>query len=298
MVWKFVSDTFMCTTNTILGWEEGKGEFCRALSLEPLNNQPTVYQIMVSYEGSFLGNATAHASMPDSTSYAVCSTVQYGFKPAVNSTVLRVSPPSTEATQPTKTPEQMEQEAKQSGWLTTWHEFTWWYPWYRIHYVSLYSGSMEFDLGMSVLPFADTIQYAESLLQRIPELLPRVVWTIAATIAGAEFTALVASSYAGPIGFVAALAISLSTKLGTLYINSNSIDGLISAYIGSLFATVLGLVRMMSYRLVADLIKLLSGIISLAEFGFGKLYSIISVPINILYQGYILQRLHELGALP
>jgi hypothetical protein len=33
---------------------------------------------------------------------------------------------------PAKTPEEMQQEAEQKGWLKVWHEFTWWYPWYRL----------------------------------------------------------------------------------------------------------------------------------------------------------------------
>jgi len=32
-----------------------------------------------------------------------------------------------------KTPEQMQQEAESGGGLTFWHEFSWWYPWYRLH---------------------------------------------------------------------------------------------------------------------------------------------------------------------
>jgi hypothetical protein len=34
---------------------------------------------------------------------------------------------------PPKTPEELQQEANASGWLSIWHEFTWWYPWYRLH---------------------------------------------------------------------------------------------------------------------------------------------------------------------
>ena len=27
----------------------------------------------------------------------------------------------------------MQADAEDSGWLSIWHEFTWWYPWYRLH---------------------------------------------------------------------------------------------------------------------------------------------------------------------
>ena len=50
-------------------------------------------------------------------------------------------------------------------------------------------------------------------------------------------------------------------------------------------------------RIAVDILELLMGIKSLAEFGFGKLYSIISVPANIAFQSIILGRLDELGAL-
>jgi len=42
--------------------------------------------------------------------------MRYGYKPASNSTWLTVSPQSTEATAPTKTPEQLQQEAGVQTW--------------------------------------------------------------------------------------------------------------------------------------------------------------------------------------
>jgi hypothetical protein len=248
--------------------------------------------------------------------YLVCTTMQWDFRASQNSVTLTVEPPKTDVTAPAgnepptqspegttvtipppKTPEQMQAEAEQNGWLTVWHEFSWSYPWYRIHYVYWYSGSIEFDLGKSVLPLADTVQYAEMLLRRIWELLPKVSVGIASALVGAEFTALVASNIAGPVGFLAALGISLGTKLLTLAMYWNNIDGLISTYIGLIFSTILSLVRA-GYVLWVDFFKLLLGIKSLAEFGWGRLYSIISAPINIIFLGRVHQRLHDLGVLP
>jgi len=106
-----------------------------SLGLTPADNKPTLYRLSATFDGDQRLNATAYASLPDGTNCAVCTTVKYGFKPVLSSTVLRVSPPSTEVTQPTKTPEQMQQQAEDEGWLNlqTWHEFTWWPPWYRLH---------------------------------------------------------------------------------------------------------------------------------------------------------------------
>jgi hypothetical protein len=42
-----------------------------------------------------------------------------------------VTPQSTQATTPTKTPEQMQQDAKDKGVLSIWPEFSWWYPWFK-----------------------------------------------------------------------------------------------------------------------------------------------------------------------
>jgi len=65
-------------------------------------------------DGDTPTSATAYVTV-NGTEYAVSTTIRYGYKPASNSTVLTVSPQSTEATTPTKTPEQMEEEAKTKG---------------------------------------------------------------------------------------------------------------------------------------------------------------------------------------
>ena len=82
------------------------------------------------FEGDAPSNATAYAYTPNGTEYAVCTTVQYDYKPAVNSTVLTVWPQSTEALSQTKTPEEMEQEAERSGQVITEPKFSWWNPWF------------------------------------------------------------------------------------------------------------------------------------------------------------------------
>jgi hypothetical protein len=50
-----------------------------------------------------------------------------------DATVTQTPESTTVSVPPPKTPEQIEQEAKNNGWLTTWNEFSWWYPWYRLH---------------------------------------------------------------------------------------------------------------------------------------------------------------------
>ncbi len=77
--------------------------------------------------------ANAIGANPYGTEYPVCTTIQYDLRPASNSTTLIVGPQSTDTLTSTKTPEEMQADAEDEGWLSVWHEFTWQYPWYRIH---------------------------------------------------------------------------------------------------------------------------------------------------------------------
>jgi hypothetical protein len=92
------------------------GHFSFKRDLEPRNpqGQPTcesaTYVIEADFAGDGAVNATAYSNTLDGTSYAACTTVQYGFKPCSNSTVLTVDPQSTQAMIPTESPEEMQQE--------------------------------------------------------------------------------------------------------------------------------------------------------------------------------------------
>jgi len=73
--------------------------------------------------------------------------------------MLTVDPQSTIATTPTKTPEEMQQEAQSSGWFNVYSEFSWGYPWFRLHYkldVDLDQGNPKVDYGWSALPFGSS----------------------------------------------------------------------------------------------------------------------------------------------
>jgi hypothetical protein len=108
--------------------------------------------------------------------------MQWDFKSSQNSVTLIVEAPKTDTTvsepaspedtvtvtqtpetttvtvPPPKTQEQMEQEAKDSGWLSVWHEFSLWYPWYRLH-LNLTMNGARIDVGFNpVLPRGETLQ--------------------------------------------------------------------------------------------------------------------------------------------
>lgn len=126
----FVNVTLKASLTT---WEL-YGNFSLTLSLQPVENKPTDYQIEAVFYGDNALNLAGYAKAPDGTKCAVCTTLQYfGYKQSSASAWLTVEPQATQVTMPTKTPEQLEQEAKDKGWLKTWHEFSWWHPWYRLH---------------------------------------------------------------------------------------------------------------------------------------------------------------------
>jgi hypothetical protein len=110
------------------------GSFSGTLTLPAVDDKPTNYQIEIVFYGDNGFNLIGYAHAPDGTGYAVCSTVQYfPYKPAANSTWITVDPHSIEVMLATKTPEEMQEQAKNNGWLSIWHEWSWFYPWYRLH---------------------------------------------------------------------------------------------------------------------------------------------------------------------
>jgi len=145
------------------------GEFSFALNLPPINNKATEYQVQVTFEGYGNSSATAYSNV-NGTDYAVCTTIQYGYKPSSNSTMLTVEPQATQVMQPTKTPEQMQKEAEQSGWFRVEPEFSWWYPWFRLHFklnVNLPQGNPAIDYGWSLLPFGESYNANNIVLANI-----------------------------------------------------------------------------------------------------------------------------------
>lgn len=94
--------------------------------------------------------------------------MHYGYLPASTTAALTVEPPATTVTAdpestateqpesstvevpPTKTPEEMQEEAEDKGWLKIKHKFSWWYPWYRMHFVLDFDhpqGHLQMDYG-------------------------------------------------------------------------------------------------------------------------------------------------------
>jgi hypothetical protein len=110
------------------------------------------YVVQVAFEGTGNHTTTLNATDFMDNPYPVCQTVQFTYRPSTNTTTIVVEPQATDVTGPSKTPEEMQREAEDEGWLTTWHEFTWWYPWYRMHFNFTMNG-VSMHLGFNpILP--------------------------------------------------------------------------------------------------------------------------------------------------
>jgi hypothetical protein len=103
--------------------------------LEPVQDLPTRYEITANYTeaSQYVGTASAYGYLADGTKYEVCRTTQYNLRPALNTSVLIVSPQSSCWLGAKKTIEEMEEEAKAHG-FGSWVEFTGIFPpWLKFH---------------------------------------------------------------------------------------------------------------------------------------------------------------------
>ena len=127
-----------------------------------------------------------------------------------------------------KTSEELQQEAENSGWLQVWHEFTWLYPWYRMHFNFTMNGA-RIDIGFNpVLPGGETTEYSglEDALPKLtaePDLTPEEAAYIAETaiIEASISTLVLAASVVAAANLrastplaLAAYAFGLATLLG------------------------------------------------------------------------------------
>jgi hypothetical protein len=55
-----------------------------------IGNDELLFNVQAVFDGDEPCSATAYALTPNGTEYAVCTTVQYGFKPASNVTWLAI----------------------------------------------------------------------------------------------------------------------------------------------------------------------------------------------------------------
>jgi len=219
------------------------------------------------------------AYTPNDTKYAVSTTIYYGLKPSVNSFSLTVEPPKTEvktapknmlqenvtATQtsvkipPQKTPQQIQQEAEDNGWLQVW----WgpgdsWLTWLKLH-VKLHidwlgltaHGWIDFPLGIGVEEFAGFTNVFIKIYEAVPDeaisiyqsaVINSITTTIAAFATGATATFL----SQGTPWYLAALGIYSVGMMGAIggidaFVEKNLAKSILYGMGASLIGFVIGL---------------------------------------------------------
>jgi hypothetical protein len=249
---------------------------------------------VTTFNGTNPRSVNTTASDPYGDQYAVCTTTQYDLRPSTNSSTLSVLLQSTDAITAAKTMKNMQAQVEQNGTLRSYDEWSWWYPWYRTHYVYAENKRTMFDMGMSILPFGDSFYGVEEFFQRMISLFPRIVWSVTSALILGEFFCLLASS-SGPWSCAAAFLVSLSMKSLSIMSSFDNIDGLISIFFGIYFPTVYtGLTR--GWDMFMTVIQLCEGIKTLAEIGFGRIYRLVSFSMNFIFMSIVMQRLKYLGA--
>jgi hypothetical protein len=268
----------------------GTGYVTLHLALQPGDTSANTYQIVATFNGTNLKTAILNASDPYGDQYAVCITNQYGLRPSTNCSTLAVLLQTTDEITIVKTMEQMQKEAEDNGSLRVRDQWSWCYPWFRVHFQFVQNGTVEYDEGVSPLPFGNTLQYTEIMNNTVINFVLNANLAILSAIALSQYQGYIISML-GPAGFLAALTISLSVKWAAAAANWNSIGGLGSILAGSIVSMGVGLVTNLG-----SIIEVVQETLGLAEVGFGPLYCMLSVPINIAFWIVIFNRLSELGA--
>jgi len=199
--------------------------------------------------------------------------------------------------QQTKTPEQMQQEAEDEGWLKPprpW--FSWWYPWFRLYYTLVYNGNDILDVGLSPIggdDISSSSMFDTWLEDAIKDLIvyPIVKAYLTGWIAS-EITLFIAMQWGLP-GFLTGLGISLVIKEALLMSASDS--GLKGAFIGALFTWAYGF--LLALKEIANIgITALSEFMEVSKLNFWKLlYKFVYIPINMIYLVRIIFRLVAVG---
>lgn len=283
--------------------------------------QKTTYQVKAVFEGAGFKTRNLTITDPYGQDYPVCTTLQWDYKASQNRVTLTVEAPKTDATVSTSDEEatvtqndesttaaippppppeemqkEMEQEAVQNGQLRIESRFSLWYPWYRLHYISTYDGEDVLDTGLAPLGF-DVVVPSPRFDTWINDFLRTIANAVVIGYVSSEITVLAAMWY-GPQAFAVTLLASIVVKVGLLFANWDSVQGLRSAFIGGWVSLILGTV---------GTIKMLhSGIVSLA-YGFiwtasnvdywKFIYKFIYIPINVALLLMTLNRLDELGGI-
>jgi hypothetical protein len=237
------------------------GGYAIGLNLQAVNNKATTYVITTRFEGDQPLNSTAWANTLDGQRYAACTTIQYGYKPSANSTILIVEPQATEATVQTKTSEEAQKEAEDNGWLETWSGpgdswWTWWKFYIRVHIDWLnftaqawmgFPGGVGLDefSGLENIFFNAYKDVADDTISVTQSAVINAITTVTAAFVTGGLATLAASVTAWPAYWIllAAYSISMSVAITAIYLTMEKslATSILSAVGGALIGFVLSL---------------------------------------------------------
>jgi len=261
LVYAIIQYFFQQTSNNII------------LRLKSQSAQTSTYQVKAVFEGAGFKTRNLTITDPYGRDYLVCTTLQWDFKASQNSVTLTVEAPKTDTTAstsdenatvtqdeetttatipPPPTPEQIQAEAEQSGWLTTWHEFTWWYPWYRLHFVLNTAlppyGTLYVDYGLSILPFGTSFQANNTVLGLILNDVAQefveeyLVSTVIAVIAKRIAAGLLGKTIGGIVAAIGIYTLFSLLEMGVKYATTgNNLKTWLMAFLSSALACFLDL---------------------------------------------------------
>jgi hypothetical protein len=150
----------------------------------------------------------------------------------------------------------MQKEAEESGWFGVWHEFSWSYPWYRMHFVLNTTlppyGVLHIDYGWSLLPFGMSFQANNTVLGLILNdvagefVEDYLIMTIIVMIGQRVAAGLLGRTLAGIGVAIAGYAIFSLIKMGIEYATSGNnpktwLVAFISSAIGCFLDSMVGI---------------------------------------------------------
>jgi hypothetical protein len=263
------------------------------LSLQPSDTSVNMYQVLATFNGTNPRSISLNGSDPYGDQYAVCTTNQYDLRPSTNSSTLAVLLQSTDAITATQTMKDMQDQAEQNGTLSVYSEFSWWYPWYRLHFSWRYDGQLMLDVGVAILPGADTAIFPDTTFKgKIDEWFIKIAFNVFVGL-GATEIALWAASNWGLLGFSVVLAGYYIYKLASLYSGWGSVESLYVSLVSNLVSTAYSAWRGLCSFLPASLQALAAGAESIKNVAFAFLCKLI--PINLILVMMTWNRIVELG---
>jgi hypothetical protein len=252
----------------------------------------------------------------DGTRYAVSTTIYYGLKPSINSFTLTVEPPKTEvktapedmlqgnvtATQtsvkvpPQKTPEQLRREAEHSGSLRVWHEFSWWFPWYRFHMVYLLHGIDQFDVGIGLLG-GNIINALQNFIDKISRYAKEIVPDLFADYVLREMVAVVGSLSGNLVAWTIAAGISVDVKLYLIYEESwDSLEKLYTSYVSQFVSLMTEVGSFIAEFSLGNLVKIAGSLMKFTSAVWAVLTLVANILLDVTFFFNIIDmRISQLG---